>query len=114
MSGWKVVYTGQAENDLRGIYEYIAFSLLAPETAKHQARRIMKEVEGLNHMPLRHKLCDNEPWRGKGLRILPVDNFIAFYLPVENQSAAAVIRIMYGGQDIEKELTQTGLRYPTS
>lgn len=36
MSEWKVVYTEQAERDLRSIFEYIAFSLLEPEVAKNQ------------------------------------------------------------------------------
>jgi len=30
MIKWQVVYSEQAELDLRSIYEYIAFSLLAP------------------------------------------------------------------------------------
>jgi toxin ParE1/3/4 len=36
MSIWKVVYTGQAEYDLREIYEYIALSLLEPKIAKNK------------------------------------------------------------------------------
>ena len=39
MNGWKVAYTEQAEEDLNGIYEYIAFSLHEPEIAKKQAKR---------------------------------------------------------------------------
>ena len=30
---YKVTLTEQAENDLRGIFEYIAFDLLSPENA---------------------------------------------------------------------------------
>lgn len=107
MSVWKVVYTEQAERDLRGIQEYIAFSLLEPEIAKKQARRIMDAVAKLNRMPLRFPLYEKEPWHSKGLRVLPVDHYLAFYLPVEARETIAVIRIMYGGRNIEEQLHRT-------
>lgn len=103
MSAWKVIYTEQAENDLRGIYEYIAFSLLEPEIAKRQTKRIMEAAAKLNEMPFRCRLYEKEPWRGKGLRVLPVDNYLVFYLPVEDKETVAIIRIMYGGRNIEKQ-----------
>ncbi|MTI96913.1 MAG: addiction module toxin RelE [Firmicutes bacterium] len=31
---WQIAYTEEAEQDLRTIYEHIALSLCAPETAK--------------------------------------------------------------------------------
>lgn len=107
MSQWKVVYTEQAELDLRSIFEYIAFSLLESEIAKNQSRRIMDAVTKLNKMPLRYPLYEKEPWHSKGLRVLPVDNYLVFYLPVETKTTVAVIRIMYGRRDIEEQLRQT-------
>jgi len=107
MNTWQVVYTKQAELDLRYIYEYIAFSLLAPTIAGKQTRRIMDGVTKLNQLPFRYQLYDKEPWRSKGLRVLPIDNYLVFYLPVESQKTAAVIRIMYGGRNIEEQLNQT-------
>lgn len=96
-----------SRSDLRSIFEYIAFSLLEPETAKNQSRRIMDTVAKLNEMPLRYPLYQKEPWHSKGLRVLPVDNYLTFYLPVETKTTVAVIRIMYGGRDIEEQLRQT-------
>lgn len=107
MNKWTVVYTEQAERDLRNIFEYIAFSLLEPEIAKNQVLRIMEAVAKLNEMPLRYHLYEKKPWHSKGLRVLPIDNYLAFYLPVEAKTMVAVIRIMYGGRDIEEQLQQT-------
>ncbi len=104
MSEWMVVYTEQAEQDLRSVFEYIAFSLLEPEIAKNQIRRIIDATAKLNEMPLRYQLYEKEPWNSKGLRILPIDNYLAFYLPVESKKTVAVIRIIYGGRDIEEQL----------
>ncbi len=107
MSEWTVVYTEQAERDLRSIFEYIAFSLLEPEIAKNQSRRIMDMVEKLNETPLRYHLYEKDPWHSKGLRVLPIDNYLVFYLPVEAKITVVVIRIIYGGRDIEEQLQQT-------
>lgn len=107
MSEWKVVYTEQAECDLRSIFKYIAFSMLELEFAKNQSRRIMDTVAKLNDMPLRYPLYQKEPWHSKGLRVLPVDNYLGFYLPIETKKTVAVIRIMYGGRNIEEQLRQT-------
>ena len=107
MSEWTVVYTEQAERDLRSIFEYIAFSLLEPEIAKNQSQRIMDAVAKLDEMPLRYHLYEKETWHSKGLRVLPIGNFLAFYLPVEAKMTVAVIRIMYGGRNIEEQLRQT-------
>lgn len=107
MSSWAVAYTEHAERDLRDIYEYIAFSLLEPDIARRQARRIMDAVAKLSELPYCFHLYDKEPWHGKGLRVLPVDNYLAFYLPVETRQTVIVIRIMYGGRDIDTQLRQT-------
>lgn len=107
MKEWKVFYTEQAERDLRSIFEYISFSLLELEIAKNQSLRIMDAIAKLNQMPLRYHLYEKEPWHSKGLRVLPIDNYVAFYLPIESKTIVVVIRIMYAGRDIEEQLWQT-------
>jgi len=73
----------------------ITFSLLEQEIAKNQVRRIIDEVAKLNEMPLRYHLYEKEPWHSKGLRVLPIDNYLAFYLPVEAKMTVAVILLYY-------------------
>lgn len=101
---FKVSYSVEERLDLRDIYQYIAYELLVPETAGAQAERIMKAIRSLEQMPMRHRLYEGEPWHSQGLRVLPVDNYLVFYLPDENEAAVNIIRIMYGGRDIEKQL----------
>lgn len=103
---YRVYYTEQAESDLKAIYEYIAYTLLVPETAKKITGRIMTEISSLNEMPMRYPLYKKEPWKSKGLRNFSVGNYMVFYLPVEDKNAVAVIRIMYGGRNIEKQLAE--------
>ena len=103
---WEVYYTHDAEQVLQNIYSYISDVLLEPVIAEKQTSRIMDAVDSLDHMPLRYRLYDCEPWRSKGLRVLPVDNYLIFYLPDKAQGTIAIIRIMYGGRDTGKHLSE--------
>ena len=101
---WKVIYMEQAEQDLVAIYEYIAFSLLALETAKNQTERIMDAIATLDEMPMRHQLYEEEPWHSKGMRYIPVDNYLIFYFTYEVEKVVAIVRIMYGGRNLNYQL----------
>jgi toxin ParE1/3/4 len=39
----------------------------------------MDAIAKLNEMPLLYHLYEKEPWDSKGLRLLPIDNYLAFY-----------------------------------
>lgn len=103
---YNIVYSAEARQDLRNIYQYIAYELLEPGVASAQVDRIMKAVRALDEMPMRHRLYEEEPWYSKGLRFVPVDNYVVFYLPIENEAVVNVVRIMYGGRDIRKQLIE--------
>jgi len=99
--------TEQADADLRRIYEYIAFTLLAPEVAAGQLERIEKGIAKLEEMPNRFRAYEEEPWRGRRLRWMPVDNFIVFYLPQDENKTVTVTRILYGGRNIDEWLRES-------
>ena len=103
---YEVEISEQAEVDLRGIYEYIAFSLLAPESAGNQLDRLEEGILSLEQFPMRHRVYEEEPWYSRGLRILPVDNFVVFYIPNEETAVVTVIRVLYGGRNISNELKE--------
>lgn len=104
---YKIQYTTEARRDLRDIFTYISTELLVPEIAKNQARRIMDAVNTLDEFPMRHSLYKDEPWNSAGLRYLPIDNYIILYLPNEENGIVNIVRIMYGGRDISKQLDET-------
>jgi len=101
---WKINYSAQALEDLKAIYEYIAFELLVPETARDQVKRITDSISKLDEMPMMYKAYKEEPWKSKGLRLFPVDNYIVLYLPKEDSNTVVIARIFYGGRDITKQL----------
>ena len=102
-----IEYTKSASDDLRQIYLYIAEQLQAPETARQQVRRIMAAIRSLEDLPLRYRMYDEEPWRSRGLRVLPVDRYLVLYLPSEADAAVRIVRIVYGKRDISRQLDQT-------
>ena len=101
---WKISYTQKALEDLDGIYEYISKVLIEPVIAKRLVTLIMKEIRGLESLPMRHHLFDEEPLKSQGLRIMPVKNYLVAYIPKEVENTVYIIRIMYGGRDISKQL----------
>ena len=66
----------------------------------------MKAVRSLEQMPMRCRCYEDEPWCKMGLRFLPVDNYLIFYLPEEVNNVVNVIRIMYAGRDVTKQLNE--------
>ena len=97
---YKVGYSTDALDDLRGIYAYIAYELLVPETAVAQIGRIRKGVQSLDFMPARYAFVEWEPWHTMGMHQLSVDNFIVYYLVDNEEMAVIVVRVFYDGRDI--------------
>ena len=102
---FNVVTSMQAEEDLRGIFEYIAFELLSPENAGKQLERLEKQILSLNEMPERFPRYGKEPWHSRGLRFVTVDNYIVFYLPDAEEQVVTILRVMYSGRNIEEQLS---------
>ncbi len=103
---WKINYTAHALEDLKAIYEYIAFELLVPETARKQVKRIMDSINKLDEMPMMYKSYEEEPWKSKGFRIFPIDNYIVLYLPTKKSKVVNIVRIIYGKMDITQQLRE--------
>lgn len=104
---FEVQISEQADNDLREIYEYIAFELRSPDNAAKQLDRLEKAICNLSNFPEKYRRYQNEPWYSRGLRLFPVDNYLVFYIPNNDARIITVIRVMYGGRDIPNVLDDT-------
>ena len=103
---YEVETTDQAETDLREIYEYIAFELLSPDNASGQLVRLEAHIEGLGEFPEKFRRYDKEPWHGRGMRVMPVDNYLVFYIPDVETALVTIIRVMYAGRDVDAQLQE--------
>ena len=102
---FNVVTSMQAEEDLRGIFEYIAFELLSPENAGKQLERLEKQILSLDEMPERFPRYGKEPWYSRGLRFASIDNYIVFYIPDIEEQTVTILRVMYSGRNMEEQLS---------
>lgn len=100
-----VEITKQADRDLRAIFEHIAYQLCSTENAVSQLSRLEENIDSLSHMPERYRRYGKEPWYSRGLRVLPVDNYCVFYLPNLDRRVVTIIRVLYGGRDIDTILS---------
>ena len=98
---YDILFSEEALSDLEGIYSYIAFSLEAIVAAEMQVNRIRAEIKSLCSMPERYMLVDWEPWHSMKVHRLIVDNYIIFYLVNNSEATVDIVRIFYGGRDIE-------------
>lgn len=98
------MYTAGAKKDLRNIFRYISEELLHPENAAGQTERIMTAIRKLDTIPNRNRLYEEEPWYSRGLRFFPVNNYLVFYKTDDETETVYVVRIMYGGRDVHKQL----------
>ena len=101
---YQVNTTEQADADLRGVYEHIAFELLSPDNAAGQLDRLEEHIIGLEKFPEKFRTYDKEPWHSRGLRVMPVDNYLVFYIPDKETRLVTVIRVMYAGRDVDDQL----------
>ena len=101
---YEVELSEQADSDLRGIFEYIAFELQSPENASGQLDRLEEQILSLDTMPERYRKYEKKPWKSRGLRVLPVDNYVVLYIPDSDKKVVTILRVMYAGRDIDNQL----------
>jgi len=107
MNEWNINITAQAEADLRGIYEYISFTLLEPGVAEKLLNRIIAAINSLTQMPARYAVYEKEPMKSRGLRRMNVGNYAVFFTPVEEWNKVVILRVLYGGRNIDEILTKS-------
>lgn len=103
---YDVRISNQEEADLRSIFEYIAFELQSVQNAVGQLDRLEESILSLDQMPDRYRAYEKEPWHSRGLRVMPVDKYLVFYIPNHDAKVVNIVRVMYGGRDIDAQLTR--------
>ena len=103
---YDIQISNQAESDLRSIFEYIEFELQSVQNAAGQLSRLEESINSLDQMPDRYRAYEKEPWHSRGLRVMPVDNYIVFYSPNHDTQVVNIVRVMYRGRDIDTQLSR--------
>ena len=101
---YQVILSDAANRDLRNIFEYIFYELKASQSASGMLDKLEKAVLSLEEMPNRHKVIEGEPWLSRKVRLMPVGNYVVIYFVDDNKYEVNIMRIIYGGRDIDAEL----------
>lgn len=110
MSGgdFEIIIAEAALRDIRAIYNYIALSLMSPETAKRQTDRIRDKIRSLSYLPERYAEVSWEPWLSIGMRKAPVDNYTVYYFADTDAETVTVVRVFYNGRNVEEIIKDCG------
>ena len=95
MVQYEVTVTPSADGDLDEIFTYVAEKLKVPDTAAKLVERIYSGLKSLNTMPKRFPLSRDAFLAKQGFRLLPVDNYLAFYVVDEDTKHVIVHRVLY-------------------
>lgn len=98
---YSVTLSPEAKEDMRSIAAHISYTLKNKIAARSQTQRIRKEIRSLDHFPHRYTHVDWEPWRSDGVHKMPVNNFTVYYFVQEDLMDVKILRIFYGGRDVE-------------
>ena len=102
MNDFQLIYSEDALRDFDDIFNYIALTLQEKDTAAKLLERLRNEIRGLRQFPFAYALVEWEPWRSLGLRKLPVNHFIVYYIAEKDSSTVSVLRILYGARNTEQ------------
>ena len=59
--------------------QYERKDMQTPENVSGQLDRLEACIMDLDHMPKRYRQYELEPWKSRGLRVAPVDNYLVLY-----------------------------------
>ena len=93
MKQYTVMLTKQASNQILEYAAYIQNELLNPQAARKFA------VAGLDTMPQRHPLLEEEPWRNQGVRKMVVRGYLVYFWVEEQTATVHIIAVIYGRRD---------------
>ena len=107
MDPYEIIITPDAETDLLELRDYIADTLLVPDTAISYIRAIRTEIAKLSEMPGRIKPVDEEPWHSRGLRKINAKNFYVYFRVDEPTKCVYILNIIYDKRDQLKQMAKT-------
>ena len=91
MEQYEVKIFPTAQNDLRDIVDYL--NTLSPDAALKYYDLIVEQIGTLQMMPMRCALARDTQLRLRGYRLLPVKNYIVFF--VVSGNTVEIRRILY-------------------
>ncbi len=104
---YRVKISPFALSQLTETVQYISDVLLVPKTAFKWLDMLQTSISSLSTMPNRNPLTEEEPWKTRGIRKMPVKGFLVYYFVDEEHITVTVTAIVYGRRDQIDALKRT-------
>ena len=92
---YNIHITDKAETDIQDAADYIEFVLLNPESADQLLDEADEEINSLFFMPAKHQLVEDPVLASWGIQMIPVKNYLAFYIIDEPETVVHIVRFLY-------------------
>ena len=100
MKKYNVVITASALKDMEDLYNYIAYELYSPDSAKKLYFKIANAIQSLELFAERYRGFSNED--GYFTRRMLVDNYSVFY--IIKGSNVIITSVLYSSRDLNEIL----------
>ena len=101
---YNIHITNKGEQDIIEAADHIEFTLLNPAAADSLLDTIEEEIGNLSFMPEKHQIIDDPVLKEWKIRMIPVKNYLAFYVIDENSHTVHIVRFLYGRRNWQKIL----------
>lgn len=95
MKRYGVYVTQKAIDDLTEIGRHIFDELLQSNLSDKLLDKSEESIYGLETMPLKYLLASDKHLSDQGIRKLPVENYIVFYIVSEKNNKVNIVRVLY-------------------
>ena len=102
---WHINYSKEARQDILSIKNYFLLKSLSHTLINSKVKKVLDTIDTLPTFPNRHQRCMDEPWYSYGIRFMPIDNFIVFYLPDNRSKNILISRIMTSKNNFSQSLS---------
>ena len=101
---YSIHITNKVEQDIIEAADYIEFTLLNPTAANSLLDAAEEEIGNLSFMPEKHQIIDDPVLKEWKIRMIPVKNYLAFYVIDESSHTVHIVRFLYGRRNWQKIL----------
>lgn len=101
---YKITYLPLALDNLQGIGEYITYNFYSPAAAKRLVHKIRTRIRNLRGNPYLYRAYEHEPYKSRGIRYFPVDDYIVYYRVDEQAQTVYILKICHGSQSEDNQL----------
>ncbi len=103
---YSVTFSQLAAKDLHEAYDYISGTLKNPVAAENLVLEAEKKLEAIREFPYSARLVSDPHLKRLGIRVLSVNNYVAFLRVDESKKEVELVRFLYAKREWKNILNE--------